>query len=323
MRKSSTLARQYSVCLALLLLAMPSLAAVDADRQALEELRRCRASLDPIVDVGFGRIAQRCPYLAASLAAASWHSWLPADWQQRSESLSGASLAALEALVRDAAVDEPMRAAPDVTALAAALAPLRELASDSLSRWARFKRRLQRLLDTSERDEGGVLTRLSGALSPSAGPARWLTNLGYLLLLGFAGFIVSRELQAAGAMARRRSRPSAMSPPAYAATSPLSLTAIDSLVLRDRPGGLLQLIVARLSQLRGNRSLPALTTQELLAQMGAAELILRSQLALVGRTAEHVQYAAEAPSEDVLKGAELAGRELLATLGRSKPLAVP
>ena len=48
-------------------------------RDALEAIDDCVARLDTELDVGYARIAARCPDLTAALAESSFAPWLPAD----------------------------------------------------------------------------------------------------------------------------------------------------------------------------------------------------------------------------------------------------
>src|SRR2546421_9737283 len=55
---------------------------------ALGAIDACLAQLDRGLDVGYRRIAARCPDLAPSLMQSQWAAWLPRDWNQPENLLS-------------------------------------------------------------------------------------------------------------------------------------------------------------------------------------------------------------------------------------------
>ena len=312
--------RNFLCCLALLAPTLPVVAATQANDSALVELERCRATLDPIVDVGYARIVARCPKLPDLMANAEWHGLLPPGWQNRSESLSVGSLAALESLLRDAKNAAPTRVVLDVTRLAAALAPLDTSVDRSVSGWERLKRWLQRLFKADDSDQTSLLERLSGTPKLSESLSRILTYAGYLTLIGFAVFVVTSELRAAGVLARRRAGGESSRTTGPFVRRARSLADVDKLSLTERPAALLLLVVERLSRLRDNAPLAALTTRELVAATRKMGDKVVSQLETVGEIAEQVRYAADQPTTDALSTADATGRELLATLGRQRPV---
>src|SRR5262249_29160448 len=62
---------------------------------ALRTLDDCIQRLDPVQDVGYSRIAERCPELAPALAASAWAAWLPHDWDRPGNELSAGGLTEL------------------------------------------------------------------------------------------------------------------------------------------------------------------------------------------------------------------------------------
>src|SRR5688572_3370644 len=70
-------------------LAQDGLAAIDT----------CIAQLDAALDVGYERIAARCPRLGRSLEQSGWAQWLPRGWKEARNDLSAGSLAELRTLV--------------------------------------------------------------------------------------------------------------------------------------------------------------------------------------------------------------------------------
>ncbi|HPF26657.1 MAG TPA: hypothetical protein P5528_15945 [Steroidobacteraceae bacterium] len=302
-------------------MALPIAAGSKADESVLAELGRCQARLDPIVDVGYARIVQRCPKLPDLIAAASWQALLPPAWQARSDSLSVGSLAALAVLARDAEAGAPIRSKPDLGALAAALGPFDSGADESLGRWQRFKRWLGQLFGADEANDTDWLARFSGSFKFSEALSRALTTLGYLVLFGFVIFIIAGELHAAGLLTSRRRRATAQGVPVRGARQAGALGDVARLPLPDRPGALLQLVVDRLVVLRGRVPWRSLTIREIQAVINREPVLPASQLLKLGHTAEQVLFAKELPAPETLDAAERAGRQVLESL--AQPSALP
>lgn len=302
-------------------MALPIVAGTQADEAALAELNRCQARIDPIVDVGYPRIVQRCPKLPQLIAATSWQSLLPPEWQARSDSLSAGSLAALAVLVRDAEAGAPIRSKPDLSALAVALSPFDSVAGESLGRWQRFKRWLAQLFGAGEANDSGWLARFSGSFKITEALSRVLTTFGYIVLFGFVMFIIASELRAAGLLTSGRPRATAESIADRGVPQARALGDIARLPLSDRPGALLQLVVERLAVVRDGVPWRSLTIRELLVLTQREPMLPASQLSMLGHTSEQVLFAREMPAPETLGAAEQAGRQLLESLAR--PSALP
>src|SRR5215469_9587584 len=82
--------------LTLLLLTGTPLAAAG---EALAEIDSCIEKLDAGLDVGYQRIAERCPSLPQALKESSFGAWLPQDWNQPGNWLSRRGLEELRRLV--------------------------------------------------------------------------------------------------------------------------------------------------------------------------------------------------------------------------------
>src|SRR5262249_61043934 len=59
----------------------------------------CLPRLAPQADVGYPRVAARCPELTPALAASPWASWLPRDWDRPGNELSAGGLKELRTLL--------------------------------------------------------------------------------------------------------------------------------------------------------------------------------------------------------------------------------
>ena len=92
---------RHLLCAVLLLFVAPlqaeepdSLAAV---RKAIDD---CTPRLDVQLDVGYDRIAARCPGLAEALERTGVAQWLPQGWKETRNNLSVGSLKELRSLAR-------------------------------------------------------------------------------------------------------------------------------------------------------------------------------------------------------------------------------
>lgn len=284
-----------------------------ARHRALAALAACRAQLDPVEDVGFARIAQRCPALPAALEAAGIATMLPADWRRARGELSAAGLDALRAALAAPPV-VARRAAPDAATLERLWRGSRAAAAPP-GAWQRFMRWLRDLVEGAAADgrEAGRWDRWLQDRSPSA---RAWSLFGYLALLGlvaFLGWVLRAELQAAGWLGRARPvRLAAATTAAGAAGG--GETRFESLALPDRPAWLLQRLARRLQASRGLPAPGALTAREL-AQAAQFELAAdRATLRELGGVAERVRFGASVPTAAELEPATRAAWVLLQRL---------
>src|SRR5215213_2442594 len=152
-------------------------------QDALAAIDACVAKLDAELDVGYERIARRCPRLARTLERSGWSQWLPRGWTEARNELSAGSLIELRTLVA------------------------RELGAAAHQRdslWSRFRAWL----------------RMTVARNKPAEPRGWLDDLAstgrsqviidritYItlgLVVVLASVIVTGEMRAAGLLRRRR-----------------------------------------------------------------------------------------------------------------------
>src|SRR5919197_859234 len=65
----------------------------------LPDIGPCLAHLDPELDIGYDRIAARCPELVKQLDHGAWAPWLPRGWKESGNDLSAGGLKELRDLV--------------------------------------------------------------------------------------------------------------------------------------------------------------------------------------------------------------------------------
>ena len=145
-------------------------------RAALEAIDDCLARLDTELDVGYARIAARCPDLTAALGASSFAPWLPADWKRPDNQLSAAGLSELRAqLVREGGRGDNRRPAPRSERVASVLASVTHGDAASIGWWQRFKDWLRRILTTRAPTDSGWLRRWLAGIELSRSATRLIT----------------------------------------------------------------------------------------------------------------------------------------------------
>ena len=298
--------------LALLLTAGGTPLAAAAD--VIPIIDSCIHRLDPALDVGYERVAARCPELAPALAASPYAAWLPSDWNRADNALSVGGLAELRTLLaRRAAV--PAVRAPQIARLPGVLARLQRQDAAQRSWWERFEDWLHELFaPETQRADGSWLQRLwrSFNVSPSAQQLMVWGSLVVLLALALA--IVLNELRVAGLLRRRARRTARAAPARQAGAGELSWADIEQAAPSQQLPLLLQLITARLSALQRLPAARALTVHELerAAQLPAPED--RAHLAALLQACEYARFAARAPPPALLAAAVAHGQQLLSAL---------
>jgi hypothetical protein len=295
-------------CLCLLLAgALPALAAPKA-RDPSASLDACIAALDSL-DIGYERIAERCPGLTSALEASDEALWLPADWKRPGNELSAAGLAQLRVLLmRERAVARGARRA-DVAQLPVVLAQLGpvEPPSSWRTRLAGWLRGREPPSATSGRVSG-----LVDWIGPGGSPPAALTHLLLALAVVLAVLLAGRELLLAGGLRRfelhgwriARHRPA---PAAQAQAGRLAAP------LGERPALLLVAITARLRE-EGRVPAPQALTARELAALARLPPVQREQLASLGQVAEQLRFAPVPPAGGQITAALEQGQQLLASL---------
>lgn len=297
-----------------------------ADAPQLPEVDSCLSRLDPQLDIGYDRIAARCPELAKKLDHGSWAPWLPRGWKEPGNDLSAGGLKELlESVNRESAAVASQRA-PDVGHLQVALNAL--TASSSEGWWARLKSWLRSILERRQQptDESWFSQMVSKVGVPqSLRQAIAYAALAAVVLL--AGAIVVNELRAAGVLPKRGALARKRRAVSDTRTREVQWRDIDRAPLADKPRLLLELIVRRLSDRGYLPPAGALTVRELTNVVRLPEPDDRTRLADVALAAERVRYAAREPQSSNLDESIARGRELLdrldASAARSRELLNP
>jgi hypothetical protein len=304
--------RSGGLALLVALIAFMPMRPAPAQDAALQAIDSCLRKLDPDIDIGYERIAARCPDLVRRLQGSGWSAWLPSDWRQPGNDLSAGGLRGLRELLTRPPTQRIR--APDVASLPGVLAEVAQANPDRNGWWARTKVWLRRIFERREQgQDDGWLTRLIGQNGLSQAVLELTSYAALALVVMLAVVIVVNELRVSGVagglrgrLARRRAAPTA--------SARRDAPSWDAIPPQQRPGLLLELIVARLTE--ENRLPPArgLTARELTRTARLADERDRERLAELARLSEHVRFSNEEVPSASLAAAIEAGRALLERL---------
>ena len=296
------------------LLLMAAAVACAQAREALPAIDDCLARLDTGLDVGYARIADRCPDLKSALTQSPWAPWLPADWSRPDNELSAAGLSELRTLLARAARPEAARPSPPrVQRLAAVLAALTRSDAGRGSWWLRFKEWLRGIVAPQVPGNEG-LRRWLDRINLSTAASELIAGAALALVVALAAGVVINELRIAGFLGTRALSGRAPAPdPRRGARYP-SPEDIDRAPPRRQPGLLLELIARRLAEQDRLPPARALTARELGQRASLPDETGRSRLAELVAVSERVRFSAEEVAAGSIAAALRSGRSLLAML---------
>jgi hypothetical protein len=303
--------RRVLLALVLVLAATPAAVA----RDALAVIDSCLKQLDPTLDVGYEKIAARCPDLAPALKASPWQAWLPRDWDKSGNELSDQGLTELRTLiVRETRRRVGMRV-PRVERVNSVLAALEAGQPEPAGWWARFKAWVRGIVAArAAAGSDSWLARLLGATQLSERVARLIIVAVCAVLIAVAAAIVINELSLAGWLRRRgqtgaHAAGAGAQPPAAGDLGQVAAAAEEL-----RPRLLLELIARRLYEQGRLPPARALTVQELLREARLADAADRERLRVLAQLSERLRFSNSGPGRAALGAALAAGGELLAAL---------
>jgi hypothetical protein len=298
------------LALMLMLAAAPALAA----RDALSAIDGCIGKLDPELDVGYEKIAARCPDLTPSLEHSPWAAWLPSEWNKPQNTLSAPGLRQLRVLIVREAARTTAKHEPRIERLAPVLAALKASAGAHRSGWQRFKDWLREVLQPgAAQPRRGWLRRLIDSIGLSGALLDAITYGALALVALLAGVIVANELRAGGVLRALRRGGAARTAALPTAAAP-GWPDIEDSAPAQRPRVLLEAIAARLIETQRLPPARALTTRELVLAARLTDATDRARLAELAAACERVRFAARPPPAQMLGAALARGRELLAGL---------
>jgi hypothetical protein len=277
----------------------------------------CLGRLDPELDIGYDRIAARCPELVKQLEQGDWAPWLPRGWKDPGNDLSAGSLREFRDLViREDATGVTGRG-PDVRGLKSILNGLEP--RKAVGWWSRFKTWLRSILEAREQtaDESWFSQMVSHVGLPQS-LRQLIAYASLVAVVLLAAVIVFNELRTAGllpqSLASRRRRP-----PVQPLAREKAWSDIEPAPLLEKPRLLLELIVRRLAELGLLPPAGALTVRELARVARLPQADDRTRLSELAGTAERVRYSARALEPTALEESIAHGRELLERLDTRSP----
>ena len=292
-------------------------------RDAVQAIDACLARLDSELDVGYARIALRCPELTPALSESAFAPWLPADWQRPDNELSAAGLAELRAqLTRASAPPAHAHPAPrseHVGAVLAAVAPTEPAAARGW--WQRLKDWLRGLITTHPQADDAWLRRWLTDLKLPSGATELIGWAALTVVVALAAGIIVNELRIAGLL-RRRGGHGRPRPDEAGSTVAPELADLERAAPEEQPRLLLELIASRLATRQPLAAMRALTGRELERQARLPGEPARAWLAELVGVCERVRFSAEGVSGSSISAALHSGRQLLLSLEQA-PLRVP
>lgn len=276
-------------------------------QDALQAIDACLARLDPVADVGYERIAARCPELTRALTSSGWSEWLPASWREPGNDLSAGSLQELRSIVTRELASERAGPQPRVERLREVLAEL-DTSRERGGLWERFRNWLRSVFEPSDEPDGpGWFARLIERMGVSQAVIEIVTYICLALVVGLALLIVVNELRFARGSRRRRATGSAREPATPVARAALTWKEVERAPLVERPGLALRLVADRLT---GAQRLPpaaSLTVRELVRTARLDDPDDRRLLLGLSQVCERVRYSPEpveaAPLEEAVRDA--------------------
>jgi hypothetical protein len=280
--------------------------------ELLDRLDACIGRLDQDLDVGYERVAARCPELTAALAHSAWAPWLPADWNQRGNQLSAQGLTELRTLLsRSLTLGTPVRA-PRPEYAAAVVARISQADAARHGWWERLKAWLRGVTAGDEGDSA-QLGAWFGAQDFPHGVAQAVAWLALALVVAIALAIFVNELRIAGVL-KVRSAASRGDPRVAGREADHTLIEVERHDLREQPALLLELIADSLTAQGRLPPARALTAGELLRGAHLADESGRAWLAELTATCEQLRFSIRDVGGAGIASAIAAGRRVLVGL---------
>ncbi len=307
--------------LLILLMSHPVRAGGFSTEAARGAIDSCIGRLNPETDIGYERIAARCPDLARRLDAAGLSGWLPRDWKKTGNDLSSDGLRELGNLLaledRDSAVSSARAHRPNVSHLPAVLAGFAGAdAAEGRGWWARTKAWLRDVFEHREEEDDSWFSRVVGRNGLSQAVIELVSYIALALVVVLALVIVANELRVDGALGRflrrsviRRRVPVPVEAELESA-SVLTWEEVHQAAPAQRPRMLLELIASRLTEEGRLPESRGLTVRELARLARLPDEADRRRLAELAQMSERVRFSNE-PVPDTAVAAVLEDGRLL------------
>jgi hypothetical protein len=286
----------------------------------------CIGRLNPETDIGYERVAARCPDLARRLDAAGLSAWLPRNWEKPGNDLSSAGLRELGNLLaledRDSAAVPARVHQPNISHLPAILAGLAGGdPAEGRGWWTRTKAWLRDVFEHREEEDDSWFSRVVGQNGLSQAVIDLVSYVALALVVVLALVIVTNEVRVDGVLGRlwrrffiRRRVAVPVEAEREGAAGVVTWDALHQAAPEQRPRMLLEIIAFRLTEEGRLPQARGLTVGELTRLARLPDEADRRRLAELARVSERMRFSNE-PVPDTAVGAVLEeGRILLQRL---------
>lgn len=291
----------------------------EAARGAIDS---CIGRLNSDTDVGYERIAARCPDLVRRLDEAGLSAWLPRDWKKAGNDLSSGGLRELGNLLaledRDSATSPARAHQPNVSHLPAVLAGFAGGdATEGRGWWARTKAWLRDVFERRQEEDDSWFSRVVGQSGFSQAVIELISYVALALVVVMAVVIVANGLRVNGVFGRlwRRyvtgRRVAVPAGPERQGATVLTWDEVHAAAPAQRPRMLLELITSRLTEDGRLPQSRALTVRELARLARLPDEADRRRLAELARMAELMRFSNEAVPDAAVGPVLEDGRRLL------------
>ncbi len=290
--------------------------------EKLPDIDSCIRRLDPEVDVGYERVAARCPDLAQQLERSDLAAWLPKRWKDPQNDLSVAGLRQLEELARQERSTTTSGHGPDMSRLRSVL-ELSESQGEGTAWWARLKSWLRSVLEPARNaSDENWLSRWTAQIGVPQG-VRELISFAALTAVVLLAIVIllhevraSRVLEKIGLARRRADSTGRRARAARARSGRGSSPAADLAALAplDRPRWLLEEIATRVGESPARPPSRALTLRELVNAARVSDAGDRTSLMDLASAAERVRFSGREVTAAALEAPLARGLALLERL---------
>lgn len=281
----------------------------------------CIGRLNPETDIGYERVAARCPDLARRLDEAGLAAWLPRDWKKPGNDLSQGGLRELGNLLalqgRDSAISPARGHQPDVSHLRAVLAGFAAgNAAEGHGWWARTKAWLRDVFERREEEDDSWFSRVVGQNGLSQAVIELISYVALALVVVLAVVIVANELRMDGVLGRLwrrygvRRRAAVLVEAERGGADVPTWDEVQRAEPTQRPRMLLELIASRLTEDGRLPQSRGLTVRELTRLARLPDEADRRRLSELARMSERMRFSNDSVA-DAAVGAVLEGGRLL------------
>jgi hypothetical protein len=298
---------------ALLIVMTSAVTPMAVAQDALGTIDSCVRKLNTDVDVGYERIAARCPELIRRLDDSGWSGWLPRDWKQPGNDLSAGSLRELRVLITRELATHRVARAPRIERLNSVLMSLERMDHERRGWWARTQAWLRDVFERREQtSDDGWLNRMIAQIGASQAVLELIAYAALALVVLLAGFIVVNELRSGVVFGEARGRQATRrAPPGTNRRDGLTWDDVQMAAFRHKPRLLLELIATRLTEESCLPPARGLTVRELTRAARLPDERDRERLAELALASERVRFSDTEVSADNIEAAVESGRTLL------------